>query len=122
MVVQIYRTRHPVLLFIREVKIFLSWFHNINILMHLWYSSRVNIHKNVSARMSLAEFLRMLASYWRVHNYCMSAKILASVFYLAAWHACTSALLSSANKCKGIAKYALIYSPIHFKGQYSMHK
>ena len=54
----------------------------------------------------LAEFLRVLASYWRVHNYCISTKYSRAFIYVAEWHTRTLALTSSANACHGIATYA----------------
>ena len=55
-----------------------------------------------SAHTSLAELLRELASYFRVHDYCTSVKYLRAFVHVAR----TSSLASSANTCLGTATYA----------------
>ena len=55
----------------------------------------------VSTCMSLAERLRVLASYLRVHDYCAVAKYLRAFVYVAR----TQALVSSANVCHETATY-----------------
>ena len=54
--------------------------------------------------------LRVLVSYWHVHDNCRSAKyVLMSVVYVAAWHTRTSALASHANACHKIAMCARMH-------------
>ena len=57
-----------------------------------------------SARTSLAERLRVLTSYLRVHDYCTSAKYSRTFAHVAG----TQALTSSADACHEIATYVCI--------------
>ena len=62
----------------------------------------------MSGRTSLAEFLRVLPSYWYAHDYCASVKYSRAFVYVAVWHERTSALAKSANVRHGIATYASV--------------
>ena len=54
---------------------------------------------------SLAEHLRVLASYLRVHDYCTSAKYLRAFVHVIRTQVLASLLVSSANMCHETATY-----------------
>ena len=62
----------------------------------------------VSTRASLAEHLRVSASYLHVHDYCTSAKYSRAFVHVARTQALASLIASSANVCQKTATYVCL--------------